>query len=143
MIRWSEVVIHHSGTRDGVVLDLAAIRRYHISPRPEGRGWLDIGYHFVCELIGSTYEIVAGRPLDMIGAHAPGHNATAIGFCLVGDFTLAEPPVEQTRVAARHLRALLEEFSIRRDSVLLHREVRTTDCPGARFTRALLEARFL
>jgi hypothetical protein len=136
---WSELVLHHSAGEDGDAVDLAAIRAYHTAPPPSGRGWLDVGYHFVAERIGDSYEMLAGRPLSMPGAHTVGHNRTAIGVCLVGNYDLEAPPAELLRVVGRHVRGLVAAFGISRDRVLLHREVFPTACPGRYITRAVLE----
>lgn len=46
-----------------------------------GRGWSDIGYHFV---IGRDGRREVGRPLEIAGAHARGSNRNSIGICLIG-----------------------------------------------------------
>jgi len=46
-----------------------------------GKGWLDIGYHYVIRRNGRIEE---GRPLEEIGAHVGGHNVGTAGICLVG-----------------------------------------------------------
>ena len=63
------------------------IRKWHTDPKKYvkgknvgGRGWSDIGYHWVIEYYG---ELVAGRPIYKLGAHCKGYN-DAIGLCLCG-----------------------------------------------------------
>lgn len=56
------------------------IRQWHTDPIPHGRGWQDIGYHYVIERSG---ELKEGRPLHLKGAHTFGHNEE-IGLCLCG-----------------------------------------------------------
>ena len=53
-------------------------------PRPKGKGWKSIGYHFVVEDDG---QLIACKPLDRVGMHVKGHNTHSIGICLVGDNT--------------------------------------------------------
>ena len=47
----------------------------------KGRGWSDIGYHFVIELDGTIKQ---GRNVEKIGAHTKGENTNSIGVCYVG-----------------------------------------------------------
>jgi N-acetylmuramoyl-L-alanine amidase len=127
--RWTGVMIHHSAGTDTSRADIQAIRRHHV----EVNGWADVGYHFVCELVGSRYEVIAGRPLTQDGAHCPGRNKDTIGFCLVGNFTAAAPPTAQWALAARHVAGLCAVLGIGADKVLAHRDHRATECPGKRF----------
>ncbi len=77
MSEFRTLVIHHSATP----LDVTAadIKHYHINTNH----WVDIGYHYVIEAGG---EVVVGRKLPRLGAHAP-PNEGRIGICLVGDNT--------------------------------------------------------
>ena len=146
MIAWEEIIFHHSAGKDGEILDAARIRKQHTTTPPGGGPpWLDIGYHFVVERAGIYLEpeVIVGRPLNMAGAHCPGHNLTAIGICFVGDFSSAPPPPALLAVAAKRIvRPLMEQFEIPRTRLHLHREFRATECPGAMFTQALVEQWF-
>lgn len=134
---WTHVLVHHSGTSDTGRADTAAHRRHHV----QTRGWKDLGYHFVVERIGETWEVLVGRPLDMPGAHCPGMNRRAIGVCFVGDFTASAPPEEQLEVGARFLRGLCRQFRIPSDHIQAHRDYRSTECPGAWFPMEQLRRR--
>jgi hypothetical protein len=79
------LVVHHSGT--GLHTSVESIRRYHLAPPPKGRGFPDIGYHY---LIGNLGEIHPGRPPDEVGFHAAGHNQRSLGLCVIGDNTRPE-----------------------------------------------------
>lgn len=70
------VVIHASATPPDMDIGVTEIRRWH-----KGRGFVDVGYHYVIRRDGKLEE---GRPLDQEGAHVRGHNAGSIGICLVG-----------------------------------------------------------
>jgi N-acetylmuramoyl-L-alanine amidase len=70
------VVWHCSATRPNQDIGAERIREWHLS-----RGWADIGYHLVIRRDGS---IETGRPLDVVGSHAAGYNASSVGICLVG-----------------------------------------------------------
>lgn len=82
MRKIDKVIIHCSATPEGRDVTVADIRRWHTTPVAKGgRGWRDIGYHYVIYLDGSIH---AGRPESEIGAHCKGQNATSIGICYVG-----------------------------------------------------------
>lgn len=133
--RWQRIVVHHSAGHDSDKLDAAAIQRFHV----EQRGWRDIGYHFLVERVGDVFVAVMGRPLDMVGSHARGHNADSVGVCLVGDFTAAPPPAAQLDVAAKLIAGLVWSLSETLDyefediEVVPHRELGRTACPGDSF----------
>ena len=71
------IVLHCSATPEGRAVSVPTIRKWHTDPKPKGRGWSDIGYHFV---IGLKGEIWPGRPIGRKGTHVGGHNATSIGI---------------------------------------------------------------
>lgn len=76
------IVIHCAATREGVDIDAATIRNWHTQPVSKGgRGWNDIGYHYVIRLSG---YVQLGRPLEVIGAHVAGFNTGSIGIVYVG-----------------------------------------------------------
>ena len=81
------IAIHCSATRPAMDVGVKEIRQWH-----KAQGWSDIGYHFVIRRDG---KLERGRPVDAIGAHVAGFNATSVGVCMVGgvnqkDFTKAE-----------------------------------------------------
>lgn len=45
------------------------------------KGLRHIGYHFVIDVTG---EVIEGRWLEEVGAHAAGYNAQSIGICMIG-----------------------------------------------------------
>lgn len=71
------IIIHCSGSREGVELHASDIDRMH----RKQNGWKSIGYHYVICLDGSVEK---GRPDSMVGAHASGYNGSSIGICYVG-----------------------------------------------------------
>lgn len=93
-----KIILHCSDSGFG---NAALIARWHALPKPEGRGWDGIGYHYVILngwLTSSIYHpdfnghIETGRPLDddpvvsgsEKGAHVLGYNANSAGICLIG-----------------------------------------------------------
>lgn len=89
------LLIHTSDSSWG---DVSVIRKWHTDPPPQGRGWSDIGYHFVCLNGFSTYgamatnkrdskldgKVVSGRPEHLDGAHCVGYNSNSVALCMVG-----------------------------------------------------------
>ena len=39
----NEIIVHCSATREGQHIPVETIKKWHV----EGRGWTDIGYHFL------------------------------------------------------------------------------------------------
>jgi N-acetylmuramoyl-L-alanine amidase len=72
-----KIIIHCSATREGQHIDVDTIRDWHVN----GRGWSDIGYHYVIYLDGTVHP---GRPVEKSGAHTKGQNANSIGICYIG-----------------------------------------------------------
>jgi len=134
-IMWKGIVIHHSLTKDSIVVDWESIRRYH-----KGLGWDDIGYHSGIELIsdaeGKTkYEYKIGRPLDMQGAHTLGKNDSCIGICLVGNYDIIAPNEIQLFLTASLCRAYMTRFGIPIENIWFHRDFADKSCPGYLFNK--------
>ncbi len=143
------VTVHHTGetaadasgkppSEAPVEIEAAAERmRAYQAAHQRGRGWADIGYHFVIDAAGRVWE---GRPLQFRGAHAG--NAAAnegnVGIALMGNFDRLEPPPTQLESLALLVEelALRFEFDIGPATVHTHDEVRRahglggTACPG-------------
>lgn len=94
------IIIHCSATPEGREHDVEDIRRWHV----DGRGWSDVGYHFVVKIDGT---IERGRPLDRIGSHCRGKNQGSIGVCYVGGMDKDGKKSKDTRTNAQKL-ALIE-----------------------------------
>jgi len=143
------VIIHHSLTKDGLVADWEAIRKYH----REVNGWSDIGYHYGIERVGGGLSLQVGRPESEPGAHCKEMhmNLKSIGICVVGNFELAPPGLEVMRFLADIVRRKVAEYGIPVNAVLGHREVglmagydwrkgQYKSCPGRHFQMDVLRA---
>ena len=131
-IEW--IVVHHSLTPDGPKLSVPAIRHYHTAPKPEGKGWDDIGYHMVIERAEMSIEAVMGRPWIYQGAHARGRNHNSIGVCILGNFDEYPVPPDQWHFAVKALWWLCRYLRLPAERVVGHREVqRNRRCPGEFF----------
>lgn len=77
----NEIIIHCTDTEEGRNYTIDDVRQWHTLPPPKGRGWSDVGYHYLIYRNGS---VVAGRDVDQAGAHCKGHNSYSIAVCYVG-----------------------------------------------------------
>lgn len=136
----THLVIHHSATPDGLVLDWPAIRRFHV----QNKGYVDIAYQIGFERYQREgfsepyYEALLGRPLDAQAAGAFQQNMNRIGIhaLFVGHFDDVAPPPELLEFAARHLAPICGMFGIEPDAahIIPHRQVAPyKSCPGWKF----------
>ena len=71
------VILHCTATTLDKVLTVKEVRKWHV----QGRGWSDIGYHF---LIHQDGTIERGRHIDKVGAHTWGNNYGSVGVAYCG-----------------------------------------------------------
>lgn len=125
-----KIVIHCSATPPTMDIGAKEIRSWHVNERK----WRDIGYHFVVRRNG---EVELGRPLDMQGAHARGHNKTSVGVCWVGGVDKdMNPENNMTREQESELwctvQNLMLTYGIEKEHVVGHRDLPgvTKACPS-------------
>lgn len=125
----TQVTVHHDGMDPFYSSDesdtkarLDAIRKSHL-----GRGWGDIGYHFVIDRAGRIWQ---GRPLNYQGAHVKDHNEGNIGVMCVGNFDQQNPSESQLNTLDRYIKALMSSFTVPVTRVWTHQELGPTACPG-------------
>ena len=119
-----QIVIHHTGNPWDDDLSAAEIDASH-----KAQGWTCIGYHYVIRKDGTVEE---GRPHWTIGAHAYRRNSNTIGIHVCGNFEIGEPTDAQIESLAMLLANLCTDYglSIDRDTIVGHRELMATACPG-------------
>lgn len=117
---------------------IRAIYAYHV----KGRGWDDIGYNFLIDRFGRTWEgRHGGMDKPVIGAHTLDHNAYSFGASAIGNFDVAAVPSAMTAAFTRLIawKAQIHQFrpdgisNISGDtlrSVSGHRDANGTSCPG-------------
>lgn len=82
----TEIVLHCAAVPSGWYFRLTnlemfnTIKSWHTMPKPKGRGWSDLGYHYV---IFPDGQIMTGRPADRVGAHVLGYNPGKLGVLLI------------------------------------------------------------
>ncbi|MCZ6835741.1 MAG: peptidoglycan recognition family protein [Planctomycetota bacterium] len=129
MIPIRYITVHHDGM-DPFYGDSAAaakerlelIRRGH-----RGRGWGDIGYHFIVDRGGRVWE---GRSMAYQGAHVKDHNEGNIGIMCMGNFEQQAPTVAQINGLNRQLADLMSRHTVAMRNVRTHQEWASTACPG-------------
>ncbi len=123
----NKIILHCSATREGQDISVDTIRKWHV----DGRGWSDIGYHYIVSIDGQIEE---GRPIDRSGAHTKGLNSNSIGCCYIGGVETDGRTPKDTRNAeqliaiANLLDALMEMYP---DATLHgHNEFSNKACPS-------------
>jgi N-acetylmuramoyl-L-alanine amidase len=94
----TEIIVHCTATPEGKDYTVDDIRKWHTAKPPQGRGWSDIGYHYVIDRKG---HILPGRDVDIIGAHCEGHNANSIGVVYIGGVSALNGKPKDTRTLAQ------------------------------------------
>lgn len=131
-----EAVLHYSTGEELGVTDFWAwwrnIRHHHV----KRNGWSDIGYHIGIPM--TVRELLEGRPLDRIGAHA-GTSAgnRKVGICMLGDDDPGQDVtgagylalVDAIVLLDRHFSRLAGDHDVR-VRISLHRDHKPTTCPG-------------
>ena len=134
---FNKIILHHSKTKDGKVVNAEAIRRYHV----ETNGWSDIGYHFLIEQIGDRVAVVPGRPLTLYGAHCSGNNTGSIGVCVVGDYDTDRISLDKELLLTDLCVSLCLMFGIRGREVYGDRDFHSAKtCPGNLFPLGRIKA---
>lgn len=126
------LILHCTATPEGKDYSVATIRKWHTAPKPNGRGWSDIGYHYVIYRDGSVHE---GRDINLIGAHTSGYNTNSIGICYVGG-TDKEGKSKDTRTSEQKnalvklVKELLQKYNLKSDNVYGHYQFANKACPS-------------
>ena len=124
------VTLHHSGGSGEK--DPPTIEEKHM----KGRGWDDVGYHYIIEPNGDVYE---GRYLSKKGSHVEAANTGKIGILVTGDFEtegvegtlLGGVPTSSQLTRAVHLINVLKASFPTLKKLGGHRDYKpTTVCPG-------------
>jgi N-acetylmuramoyl-L-alanine amidase len=111
-----KIIVHCSDTNGG---NAAAIRRFHMAPPPAGRGWEDIGYHYVIDQDGT---VEPGRDEALIGSHCEGDNHDSLGVCMVGIAEFSEAQID----SLKHLLAdLMNRYNLFSDHIFGHYEMKS------------------
>lgn len=137
----NRIIVHCTATKaewlsgQPLAVKIAEIRRWHTDPPSKGgRGWSDIGYHFLIDRDG---KIGRGRAVEKIGAHVRGHNKDSIGIALIGGHGAGaddSPEDHFTDQQLAALRGLIEDLKGKYGDlrVVGHNRYANKGCPGFR-----------
>ena len=155
------VVVHHTASpNDYGPGDVPALLRGFYAYHVKSRGWSDIGYNVLVDRFGTAWEGRAGGiSRAVIGAHAGGFNSGTVGISMIGTYDTVAPSAAMLETVARVIAwktssaGVDPQGSVRLTSagstrfpsgtvvslptVLGHRQVSTTSCPGTRGSAAL------
>lgn len=128
----TEIIIHCTATPEGKDYTVVDIRRWHTLPVSKGgRGWSDIGYHYIVYRDGSVHE---GRDVNISGAHCTGHNARSIGIVYVGGMDAKNKEAKDTRTEAQKATLLSLLLDLRKlypqAKIHSHRDFAAKVCPS-------------
>ncbi|MEM1177451.1 MAG: peptidoglycan recognition family protein [Acidobacteriota bacterium] len=137
--RYDAVVVHHAAAETS---DYRSIRRAH-----HGRGWWEIGYHFV--LSNGSTDIPFGHlyatrryalGLWSVATRSPRFNLTALHLCAVGNYETAPVPGRLQGALGHALQEIMRRHRIPPERILLHRDCSASACPGQHIDRDKLVA---
>ncbi len=117
---------HYPRTYEEAVAEMQFIQDFH----QNGRGWIDIAYHFLIDPAGNIFE---GRPIKVLGAHVKNRNTANIGISIMGNF---HPPANDVFTGASQDSFvaigtyLKDTYEVPVSSFYAHRDIGNTDCPG-------------
>ena len=112
------IVIHCSATREDRSLTVAELEENH-----RCRGFRGIGYHYYIRKDGT---VINTRALELVGAHAKGHNSHSIGICYEGGLDCNGHPADtRTPEQKSALRLLVHQLlkRFRKSYVCGHRDL--------------------
>jgi N-acetylmuramoyl-L-alanine amidase-like protein len=140
MVRIQRITVHHDGMPPVRIATMAAaaarielIRRGH-----RGKGWADIGYHYIVDPQGRVWE---GRPITLQGAHVKNQNPHNLGILVLGNFEIQRPTASATSAVERFLVEQMHRYRVPLSKVYTHRELAATACPGRNLQRIMVAAR--
>ncbi len=134
------ITVHHEGwTRvpfddfKSTAARLESIRNAHL-----GRGFGDIGYHYIIDRKGRLWQ---GRDMRYQGAHVRDHNEHNLGVMVLGNFNRQSPTDEQYQTLRRTLVHFMKKNRVARAEVHTHQELGPTSCPGHVLQAHMVELR--
>ncbi|MGW0885043.1 peptidoglycan recognition protein family protein [Streptomyces sp. NPDC002671] len=139
---------------------IRGIYRYHV----RSMGWRDIGYNFLVDKCGTTYEGRAGGVAKAVmGAHTRGFNTNSMGIAVIGTYGSTKPSAAAVKAIAKLTAWKLGLYradprgktyltsgggnlfpkgkKVRLNVISGHRDGFATECPGRRLYAKLGSAR--
>ncbi len=135
------ITVHHDGmppTSLGSFRQVASrieqIRQSHVV----GRGWADLGYHYVIDPYGRIWE---GRSIRYQGAHVKDQNENNLGILVMGNFEMQSPTTAALTSLDRFLFSQMQQYRISLTNVRTHKERAPTACPGRNLQAYMIQTR--
>jgi len=117
------ITVHHDGMPPATLMSsrqvagrIEQIRQSHVA----GRGWADLGYHYVIDPTGRVWE---GRSTRWQGAHVKDQNENNLGILVLGNFDVQLPTPSALASLDKFLATQMQRYRVSMGSV--------ADAPGA------------
>ena len=135
------IVVHHTAIANAGDIRSSGEKMQDLyAMHANGRGWGDIGYHYVISDDGKIFEGKAGGDY-VVGGHVYCGNIGTVGIALMGNFELELPTQTQMRSLQWLTARLQKTYNINpkgtvrfhgkdRTPVVGHKDLLPTDCPG-------------
>lgn len=135
------LVIHCTATPEGREVSSDEIRKWHLSPQPQGRGWKQVGYADMIHLNGAIERLVENNEDAFVDGWeitngAKGINSVARHIVYVGGLSSqgGEMKPKDTRTPAQHeaLAKFVKDFVRRNPNVKVagHNQFANKACPS-------------
>lgn len=138
MLPVTAITVHHEGMEPFLATSAQDTidRLNRVWNGHDGRGFGDIGYHFVIDRAGRIWE---ARSLRYQGAHVSGRNEGNIGVMCLGNFDEQSMSALQRKALEHQLRVLSARYRVKSKSVLSHQEWKgaRTACPGRNLQKSM------
>ncbi len=126
------ITIHHDGLTPfyGISSFESKARLELIRNGHRGKGWADIGYHYIVDRSGRVWQ---GRDVTKWqGAHVKNRNEGNVGVLCLGNFCEQRPSAAQLAALNRVVAQLRAYYRVSNDNVFTHKEWpgAQTLCPG-------------
>jgi hypothetical protein len=135
------ITVHHDGmppvslaSTNQVAARIEQIRESHVM----GRGWADLGYHYVVDPSGRIWE---GRSTRWQGAHVKNQNENNLGVLVMGNFEVQTPTSAALASLDRFIASQMQRYNIAMGAVRTHQERAPTECPGRHLQAYMIRTR--
>jgi len=124
----TRITVHHSGSFLKDNQNAPQRLRDHQTYHQTDQGWPDLAYHYVVDRNGHVYE---GRPVWAVGDTNTDYDPTGhFLICCEGEFNNQTPTPDQLEAAAGLAAWARTRYGVGLDTVIGHRDVASTSCPG-------------
>jgi N-acetylmuramoyl-L-alanine amidase len=131
----NRITLHHQGETFTRGRDVREYLRSLQGWSRSTRGWIDIPYHYIVDFEGNVY---AGRDIDFAGdTNTPYDTAGHALIEVIGNYEDIEPNAAQLAAVARLMAMLAKKYNISPDTIVGHKDVAATTCPGKNLYRYL------